>query len=103
MEEYINNTILVIDDNQTKFEILKEHFKTRFNVVITNQNGTTAMEQIEKLYPKIIITDWVLTEFDGFTLMDKIKHIFGYKPIIIVTSIMSNEVFVEKSLSMGAS
>lgn len=103
MEENITKSILIIDDNQSKLNGIKDHFKSRYEILVSSQNGTNAISLIEKFRPQIIITDLILTDFDGFTLIDKIKHIFGYNPLIIVASTMSNEVFVEKSLNMGAS
>lgn len=96
-------SILIIDDNQSKLGTIKDHFKSRYEILLSSQNGTNAINIIEKFKPQIIITDLILTDFDGFTLIDKVRHIFGYNPLIIVASTMSNEVFVEKSLTMGAS
>ena len=103
MEATTSRTILVVDDNQSKTEVMRNHFKSRFQIVYSSQNGTNAMAMIEKYKPQIIITDIVLSDFDGFALMDRIRHIIGYRPLIIVATSMSNEVFVEKSMSMGAS
>lgn len=103
MNENKTKYLLIIDDNQSKLSGVIDHFKTRYEILTTIQNGTNAMEMIDKYQPQIIITDLIMSDFDGFTLMDKIKHIIGYNPLIIITSTMSNEVFVEKSFNMGAS
>ena len=103
MENLTTKTILIVDDNPTKAEIIKNHFKNRFQMLYSSQNGTNAFMLIEKYKPQIIITDLILTDYDGFTLLDKVKHIIGYKPLIIVASTMNNEVFVEKVMNLGAS
>ena len=99
----MTKSLIIIDDNNVKLNTLKEHFSNRYNILVCNQNGTSAMNLIEKEKPEIIITDLVLSDFDGFTLIDKIKHIFGYTPLIIIASTLTSDIFIEKSLNMGAS
>ena len=40
---------------------------------------------------------------DIVNLCNKIKHIFGYTPLIIIASTLTSDIFIEKSLNMGAS
>ena len=102
MNEKIIKSLLIIDDNHEKLQTLKNHFSNRYNILCCNQNGSNAFLLIEKYKPDIIITDLILCDFDGFTLMEKIKYVLDYNPLIVVASTMCNEVFVEKSMSGGA-
>lgn len=89
----VNNTALIVEDNETLANMLSFLFMSRGIEVKTAMNGEKAMEQIKGLAPDIIITDLMMPKMDGFDLCkavkrdDKLKHI----PMIVVSALSEDK------------
>lgn len=94
--------LLFIENNLSKGENLKEYFKNKLNVICCSQSADAALEIIKNEKPEFIVTELILTNYDGFVLIDRISHMTNYNPTIIVTSMLSNDTLVEKALTIGA-
>ena len=93
-----NKKILIIDNSQIKNELKSKLFND-FDFLSCEQNGNTAFMMILKHRPDIILTDLVLSDFDGFTLFEKIKNIKNYNPVIFVYTHFIYDRTIEKCLS----
>ena len=94
--------ILIADeDESTRLELVNQ-LKTnkKFEIEVSN-NGRDTLEKIQLLIPDIIVLDLVLSEIDGFNILDKLKT-FVNRPKILVYSSLSSSAFIQKAVSLGA-
>lgn len=95
-------TILLVDDNQEVLDYLEQQFQHDY-IVMKAFNGKEALEQIEKAYPQIVISDVMMAEMNGLELCRRIKgdQNFCHIPIILLTakSMVSQ---IEEGLEAGA-
>lgn len=100
----MNNAIKVImaDENKQAIdEILKSLPKEKFNVVAVATDGADLYELIKSHRPDVVIMDLVLSQMDGFAVMEKLNKENIKTNIIIHTSLSLNG-FVSKAIQMGA-
>ena len=99
-----NIKLLIVDDNNQSRDTLEKHFAklNGFTVVGAVGNANKAFEFI-KNGVDAIITDIVLSGFDGFELLEKINSLnLLAKPKIMVLSELMQDGFVQKAISLGA-
>ena len=66
--------ILVVEDNRTQAEYLRQLLEKRECVVTVSGNGFDALEKIEEKKPDIILTDVMMPDMDGYTLCKTVKN-----------------------------
>ena len=49
-------------------------------------HGADALEKIPEINPDLVVTDLIMPEMDGLTLVATIKRKFNYLPVILMTS-----------------
>ena len=99
-------TILAADDNsQFKVELTKAVKKEpEFEIVGMVSDGRQVIEYIRNTNPDVLITDIVLPFADGIEILEEISNEFyGNMPLIIVTSAVTNDTIVKKTMEYGAS
>jgi DNA-binding response OmpR family regulator len=65
--------ILVIDDNDLQLHYLQELLKSHGYTVQTVQEGSKAIELIQKYNPRLIILDVMMPGVDGLTILKRIR------------------------------
>ena len=94
--------ILLIDDNVKNVANIKNIFKSdKFKIEQCSPVGGEVYAKICSDKPEVIVTDLIMGEYDGFVLLEKLQAISNYKPIIIITSGLTHETFIEKAFSLG--
>lgn len=78
--------VLVVEDEKNIRSLLKDILPD-YNIQEAN-NGVEALREIEKNHPDIIITDMVMPDMDGITLIDRLKSEVktSYIPIIGISA-----------------
>lgn len=98
--------ILVADDEPLTFELIDEflrnanlHFK-----ILTADTGLKAYHLAVSEIPDLIITDWIMPEFDGPHLIKKLKAnpITSHIPVIVTTGAMFPDDAFNKVFDNGA-
>ena len=96
--------ILVVDDNEMSRKIIASSINDRYRIMEAC-NGREALDFIRNNFATIdlVISDIVMPEMDGLTLLRNIKNseIFGSIPVLVVTSTDANENRI-KALDIGA-
>ncbi|MDO9565246.1 MAG: response regulator [Candidatus Desulfaltia sp.] len=95
--------ILVADDNAIIIKIVSSLLESEGYIVLTAENGLEAMKLAFQSKPDLIITDLLMPEMDGVTLIKKLRAQLStrYIPIIMLT--VKDEVDEEvKSIDAGA-
>ena len=82
----MTNKILIIDDSETILYKLKKAFLNTPYYIETITNPVKAFQKIQNEHFDIVISDIVMPEMDGLTLLRKIKAYNGMIQILIMTA-----------------
>jgi DNA-binding NtrC family response regulator len=88
-------TILIVDDEKTTCEVLKEMIETLGYNTLTAQDGVAAIELFRKENPDLVISDINMPKMDGMELLRQLKEINEDAKIIILTGFPSADTIIE--------
>jgi len=92
--------ILVVDDEKAIRETLSEYLNRLGYKVKTASQANQALKVMRKFVPNLILLDYVIPRSDGLKIFPRVKRIFPYIKVIVITGRGSEEVAV-KALKMG--
>ena len=78
--------LLLVEDELTLAQIIKESLETRDFVVLHAQNGEEALQMYQENSPDILVVDIMMPVKDGLTLTKEIRSIDSQTPIIFLTA-----------------
>lgn len=78
--------LLLVEDELTLAQIIKESLETRDFVVLHAQNGEEAFQMYQQNSPDILVVDIMMPVKDGLTLTKEIRSIDSQTPIIFLTA-----------------
>jgi two-component system chemotaxis response regulator CheY len=81
--------ILIVDDFATMRRIMKNILKQiGFSNILEADDGTTALEQLNKSSVDLIISDWNMPKMTGLDLLKEVRKTDGLKevPFLMVTA-----------------
>lgn len=93
--------ILVVEDNKDLLEITCVFLSRKGYNVIPAENGSEALDKLERNYIDLCVLDLMMPEMDGYEFIDLLKR-HNYDFPIIVTTAKSAFVDMEKGFNMGA-
>jgi DNA-binding NtrC family response regulator len=94
-------TILVVDDENEALVLMKELFEQNGYRTLTANDGEIALQMVEEEQPDIIVSDIVMPNMDGMTLLKKVKETNPDIAVIMVTANGAIENAVD-AMKMGA-
>ncbi len=96
-------TVLVVDDSPVYRKLVEHALKDEAYSTVFAKNGREALELYAQHAPSIVITDWMMPDFSGLELCQRIRGDLQrlYTYIIVLTS-MSEKGNVVKGLAAGA-
>jgi len=94
-------TILIVDDDETMCQFLSIMLKKEGYHVITVSDGQSAIERVKESNCDVIITDIKMPGMDGLQVLDAIKAIEPGIPVIIMTGYASQKSAIE-AVNKGA-
>ncbi len=102
IEDDDRKTLLIVDDNRDIRNYLREHFSDKYRVQVA-ATGNQALGKIKKLPPDIIISDVMMPDGDGFSLLKNLRSDpeTDFLPIILLTARAEAEDKLE-GLGIGA-
>lgn len=68
-----HNKLLVVEDNSDILRLLETTLTFKGYHVVTARNGNEALEAIEQERPSVIITDILMPQMDGFSLVHHLR------------------------------
>lgn len=92
--------ILIIDDEKQVRELLSHYFTRLDFSVRAVSSGKEVLEKLESFIPNIILLDYLMPEVTGLQLFPRIKKLFPFAKVVILTGRGSEEIAV-KALKMG--
>ncbi|MEN8641008.1 MULTISPECIES: response regulator [Pseudomonas] len=67
------NRVLVVDDEQTLAQNLQAYLQAQGLEVHLAHDGTSGIEQAEKLAPDVIVLDYRLPDMEGFQVLETVR------------------------------
>ena len=83
----VGSTILVVDDTPNNLKVLFDFLNQAGYKVLVAENGETALEQVQKIHPDLILLDIMMPGIDGFETCRQLKKIENTRhiPVIFLT------------------
>ncbi len=94
-------TILIVEDKKSMAEMLKATLGSEGYECLTAFDGKTGLNMVRTRAFDLVITDLKLPGIDGLTLLEEIKELDPYIPVIIMTAYGTIEVAVD-AMKRGA-
>ncbi len=102
-----------IQNNQTKIYVadttednaIVEYFKKseNFTFVGASADGNQVVADVEALQPDVLVMEVILSNLDGFAVLEKLKAAKVQMPKVFFVSSLSHSGFVTKAIQSGAS
>jgi len=98
-----NKKILIVEDDNVISSMYKTKFEDDGFMVVTADNGATALDLARQEKPNLILLDIILPQLDGFSVLGELKKDSTTEkiPVIMLTNLGTDEDKV-KGEKMGA-
>ena len=102
-DELKESDILIVDDNKTNCEVLERRLSMSGLTCRTSYDGKSALDEVEKQTPDLILLDWMLPKISGTEVCRQIRRNEDIKetPLIMLTA-RSEESDKVRGLDVGA-
>src|SRR5262245_35776844 len=101
MVHSIDMKLLIIDDEKNIRTSLSRFFDLNNHSVSTAENGADALDQLRKSAFDCVLLDLKLPDMDGIQVLDHIREMDPYVPVILLTAHGSTRSAVE-AMKKGA-
>lgn len=100
-----NNLPKIYFADNTEDNNVIEYFKNNDNYEFVggSVDGQKVVEEVLSLKPDVLVLEVMLSNLDGFAVLDKLKVLKEKMPKIFFVSNLSHSGFVTKAIQMGAS
>jgi CheY-like chemotaxis protein len=92
--------LLIIDDEKQVRELLAQYFERLGFTVKPVPSGKEALKKMESFSPNVVLLDYMLPGATGLDIFPRIKNVFPFAKVIILTGRGSEEIAV-KALKLG--
>ena len=93
--------VLVVDDEPAIRRFLRTSLTAGGYLVSEAENGATALEQLRRSTPEILVLDLGLPDIDGFDIIERLRGQGSAIPVVVLSS-RSDETGKVKALDLGA-
>ncbi len=95
--------ILIAEDDEISKKMLQTILIKEGHAISAVEDGTKALEAIQKSIPDILITDWMMPQLDGLELCRRLRasHLPTYVYVILLTALTDKDKITE-GLNAGA-
>lgn len=96
-------TVYFIDDSATMREVIKIAFRRENIQVVACQDAASALGEIERAKPDVVITDVIMPDKDGYEVCQHIKNhpALAKTPVILMSGVV-NRAVAEKAFAVKA-
>jgi len=102
-----NVKILVVDDDPDIRTVLTALLESKGYQIVTASNGKEGLDTLKAEKPNLMILDLLMSEMDGFTVMQKLKDPrwakYAHIPIMVLTSVREDASRRRYELETGVS
>ena len=92
--------MLIVDDEERAWKVLKINFQDRYEVFVA-KNGAEAVKVLDKQQIDVVLTDVKMPEMSGIELLQHIQKNYKWIPVVVMTAFGSVENAVE-AMKAGA-
>jgi two-component system, OmpR family, response regulator MprA len=78
--------VLVVDDERPIVDLLEDLLQDQGYVVRRAYDGMTALQQIDREMPDLVVTDVMMPRLDGLTLFNEIRTRAETLPVILMSA-----------------
>ncbi|NQT81689.1 response regulator, partial [bacterium] len=78
-------SVLVVDDEKEIRELLADILRQRGYETSVAGDGGSALKQVKKLWPDLVVLDFRLPDMDGIEVLSKIKTLHPSAQVVILT------------------
>jgi two-component system response regulator MprA len=78
--------VLVVDDERPIVDLLEDLLQDQGYTVRRAYDGMTALQQIEREMPDLVVTDVMMPRLDGLTLFNEIRTRAATLPVILMSA-----------------
>ncbi len=93
--------ILIVDDDPIIVKLFEQYLSSEGYTVVTAVDGFNALEKIETNIFDLIISDLMMPNLSGLTLLSISKEFHNKIPIIFISSLDQGDI-ITKTLGLGA-
>lgn len=92
MVQYVKKTVLLVDDNSSVLDFLKEILNNHFSdfTILTASNGEEALEILGTNLIHYMICDIQMPQMSGFEVFEKVRTLAPTVPVCLMTADTSN-------------
>jgi CheY-like chemotaxis protein len=95
--------VLVVDDEPTLVEIVREILESESYDVVTAASGTQALAEMYRQLPDLVLTDLQMPEMNGLELLQRVRGDLQTAQVPVVFLTVSDNLDTEvKALDLGA-
>jgi len=94
--------ILIVDDDKLTLEAVSHYLKNQGYETVITENGFLALDIIQKQKIDLVITDIMMPDISGLSLLNLLKQFyFNNIPVILISSLDQGDLIL-RSLGLGA-
>ena len=93
--------ILVVDDNESVRELLKDYLELKGHTPYTARNAEEAIQQYKAHRPSIVLLDILLPGLNGIELLGRIKRLDPKAHVIMISGVYDEDV-AKSAMQKGA-
>lgn len=103
IKENKTTTIYIADGAEDNPLVKYFRENDNFDLVGVSNDGERVVNDVLKLKPNVLVMEVMLSNLDGFAVLDKIKELKEQMPKVFFVSNLSHSGFVTKAIQSGAS
>jgi two-component system cell cycle response regulator len=93
-------TVLYVEDDAHIRAQLQQYLARRVKTVLTADNGRLGLEIYRQTHPDLIITDLLMPDMDGLTMIRHLRETDTTTPVIVTTA-YSDEEYLMRAIEVG--
>ncbi len=94
--------VLIVEDNPSMRTLLRRIFDRNKFIVTVCGDGKEAIEELNKNFYEIILTDWMMPKVDGIELIKYVREHISPSPLILMVTALASRPAQNKALLAGA-
>jgi two-component system chemotaxis response regulator CheB len=94
--------ILIAEDDLDNARLLECILKSSEHTVEVVGDGVKALEKLRQARFDVLLTDWMMPEMDGVTLIQKVRNEFEVAPLILMITAVGDDDSRQQILQAGA-
>jgi len=93
--------ILIVEDEKSQLEALKDYVRSLGYKVVTARNGLEAIEKFKAIDPRLVLLDIVMPEKNGFDVLEEIRYKLKKNTPVIILSNLEQQQDIETAKNLG--